>query len=223
MGLLIESFFNVSIFLQVAPLLLRGLVYTILLSLIIVPLGLLVGFMVAFCQTHGGTVVRTGLIVLVDLFRSLPPLVLLIFIYYGLPYLGIGLPALAAVCLALVLNASSYYAEIFRAGMESVPAGQREAARSSGLGAFQTSFYIVGPQAVRNVLPDLVGNALEIVKVTSYASVVAIPELVRAAIVGQSMTYNATPLIAAALLYLIVLWPFVRLLANLERKAMGSR
>lgn len=223
MELLIESFFNKSVFLDTISLLLQGLLYTFLLSLIIVPAGVVVGFLVAFLYGVANAWLRPLIILYIDFFRSIPPLVLLIFIYYGLPYAGLKLDALAAVCFALILNASSYYSEIFRAGMESVPRGQREAARSSGLGSFRTSVHIVAPQAVRNVFPDLVGNTLEVVKGTSYASVVAIPELVRTAIMAQSMTYNATPLIAATILYLIVLWPAVIALGRLERKSIGDR
>src|SRR5690606_12292628 len=149
----------------------------------------------------------------------LPPLVLLIFAYSGLPFFGIRLSPFTAVCLALILSMTSYFCEVFRAGLESVGTGQREAAASTGLGAATTMVYIVIPQAVRNVLPDLVSNIVEVVKLTSLASVVAIPELLYNADMARAATYNATPMVVAALIYLALLWPVVRMLSRLEHKA----
>jgi len=79
--------------------------------------------------------------------------------------------------------------------------------------------YVIVPQATRNVIPDLIGNTLEVVKLTSIASVVALPELLYAARQGQSITYNATPIVAAGVIYLICLWPVVRLLSRFEHKS----
>jgi polar amino acid transport system permease protein len=154
----------------------------------------------------------------VDLFRAFPPLVLLMFIAFGLPFTGLDLPAFAAVALAFFLNTSSYYGEIFRAGIESIPRGQFEAARSTGLSGTQTMAYVIVPQATRNVIPDLISNTLEVVKLTSIASVVALPELLYAARQAQSITYNATPIIAAGVIYLVCLWPLVRLLSRFEHR-----
>ena len=82
--------------------------------------------------------------------------------------------------------------------------------------------YVVLPQAIRTVLPDLVSNTLEVVKLTSLASVVALPELLRMARVAQGITYNPTPLVLAAVLYFVMLWPFVRLLSRMERRMLVS-
>lgn len=98
-----------------------------------------------------------------------------------------------------------------------------EAARSTGLTAAQTMRFVVLPQAVRNVLPDLISNTLEVVKLTSIASVVALPELLFQARQAQSVTYNASPILAAAIMYFILLWPVVRLLSRLENKQLAAR
>ena len=82
---------------------------------------------------------------------------------------------------------------------------------------------VILPQAVRNVLPDLIGNTLEVVKLTSIASVVALPELLYAARQAQAVTYNATPIIAAGIIYLVCLWPLVRLLSRFEHKQLAMR
>ena len=83
--------------------------------------------------------------------------------------------------------------------------------------------YVILPQAVRNVLPDLVSNTLEVVKLTSIASVVALPELLFQARQAQSVTYNPTPIVAAALAYFLLLWPVVRLVSRLENRAIAGR
>jgi len=167
--------------------------------------------------------VRWPLRIWVDTFRALPPLVLLIFIFAGLPFLGLEISAWSAVAIGFFLNTGAYYGEILRAGIESVPRGQVEAARSTGLTSAQTMRFIVLPQAVRNVLPDLISNTLEVVKLTSIASVVALPELLFQARQAQSVTYNASPIVAAAIIYFILLWPVVRLLSRLENKQLAAR
>jgi polar amino acid transport system permease protein len=167
--------------------------------------------------------VRWPLMAWVDFFRAFPPLVLLIFLYAGLPFVGLELGGFACVCIAFFLNNGAYYGEILRAGIESVPEGQSEAARSTGLGRFQTLLYVVLPQAVRNVLPDLLSNTLEVVKLTSLGSVVAMPELLFQARQAQSLTYNPTPIVLAAAVYFVMLWPLVRLLSRLENRALARR
>ncbi len=220
---ILETFFNVEILLKVLPFMMEGLGMTVVLCLITIPVGLAGGLAVAWLWSLNLRWLRVLLVVYVDFFRAFPPLVLLIFIYFGLPFVGIDLPAFIAVAIAFLLNASSYYGEIFRAGIESVPRGQLEAARSTGLTGFQTMRDVVLPQAVRNVLPDLIGNTLEVVKLTTIASVVALGELLHTARLAQSLVYNPTPIVAAALIYLVLLWPAVRFLSRLEHRHVASR
>jgi polar amino acid transport system permease protein len=94
-----------------------------------------------------------------------------------------------------------------------------EAARSTGLTRVQALRHVIVPQAARNVLPDLVGNGIEVVKLTTIASVVALPELLRVARDAQALVYNPSPIVLAALMYLALLWPMVRWLARLEHQA----
>jgi polar amino acid transport system permease protein len=162
--------------------------------------------------------VRWPTIAAIDFFRAVPPLVLLIFVYAGLPFAGLRLTPIQSVAIAFFLNTSSYYGEIFRAGLESVGHGQWEAARSTGLSARQTLTSVVLPQAIRNVLPDLLSNTVEAVKLTSIASVVALPELLYSADMARSLTYNASPLVMAGALYLALLWPLVRLISRFENR-----
>jgi polar amino acid transport system permease protein len=174
---LIHSFFNFEILSQAWPLLLAGFWMTVGLALLVVPLGLAGGLLVALASTSRHRLARWLVVIYVDFFRAFPPLVLLMFIAFGLPFLGFNPGAFIAVALSLLLNTSSYYGEIFRAGIES--------------------------------------------KLTSLASVVALPELLYAARQAQSLTYNATPIIAAGIIYLVCLWPLVRLLSRFEHRQIA--
>jgi len=218
MDLLAQQFFNVEIMRQAWPLISRGLWMTLAICAAVIPLGLAGGLGVALASQSRSALLRRAVGAGVTLFRALPPLVLLILIYAGLPFAGVRLSPFAAVCLAFLLNNASFYGEILRAGIESVGRGQMEAARSTGLRPAQAMIHVILPQAVRNVLPDLVSNTVEVVKLTSLASVVALPELLHSAEMARSVTYNTSPLVLAAGIYLMLLWPFVRLMSRLEHR-----
>jgi polar amino acid transport system permease protein len=222
MEAVIQSFFNVEIVRAAWPILLSGLWNTLLLSAAVVPLGLLGGLLLALLASVRNPWVRWPLIAWVDFFRAVPPLVLLIFLYAGLPFAGIEMGGFGCVAVAFFLNTGAYYGEILRAGIDSVPSGQAEAARSTGLSRGQTMAFVVLPQAVRNVLPDLLSNTLEVVKLTALGSVVAMPELLFQARQAQSLTYNATPIVAAAMIYFVLLWPIVRILSRLENRGLSA-
>jgi polar amino acid transport system permease protein len=213
-----QQFFNLAIMERALPLLLMGLRQTIVICLMVIPLGLAGGLAFALLSRASLSPVRWAAVVAIDFFRAVPPLVLLIFIYSGLPFAGLRPTPFAAVGIAFLLNTSSYYGEIYRAGIESIGLGQWDAARSTGLTVSQTLAYVVLPQAMRNVLPDLVSNTVEVVKLTSIASVVALPELLYSADMARSVTFNSSPLVLAAAIYLIMLWPIVRLVSRLERR-----
>jgi polar amino acid transport system permease protein len=223
METLTQVFFNTAIMAKVWPFLLQGFGTTLTLSALVIPLGLAGGLAVALASTHRSRLLRTAVVIYVDFFRAFPPLVLLIFIYFGFPFLSIDMPKLAAVALGFFLNTSSYYGEVFRAGIESISRGQMEAALSLGLTRRQAYRHIIVPQAVKNVLPDLVSNTLEVIKLTTLASVVALPELLNNARQAQALTYNPTPIVLAALMYLALLWPIVRLMSRLEHKHLATR
>jgi polar amino acid transport system permease protein len=224
MDAILHNFFNLDIYAQVFPYLLQGLWATVWLSLLVIPAGVVAGLGVALLSTQARSRgVRIAVALYVDLFRAFPPLVLLIFIYYGAPFIGLDLPKLAAVLIGFVLNNASYYGEVFRAGIDSIPKGQMEAAYSTGLTRAQALRYVVIPQATRNVMPDLIGNSIEVVKLTTLASVVALPELLRVSRDAQALLYNPSPIVLAALLYLALLWPLVRVVALLERRSRAAR
>lgn len=220
---LLENFANWDSLMRVYPLLLQGLIYTIWLSVVALPLGILLGLVIAVIYSFRNRWVNIGLLVYIDLFRSFPVVVLLILIFYGMPFLGLTLGGFTAAVAAIVLNNSGYYGEIFRAGILSVPPGQTEAARALGFKPLHVAFYIILPQAIRNVLAPLASNSLELVKTTPIAALVALPELLRSARVAQEQTYNPTPLMAAAVIFFVILYPFARWVARLERQALKAR
>jgi polar amino acid transport system permease protein len=221
--LFIDNFLNFDSLLQIYPLLLQGLALTILLAVVALPLSILWGLALAVTYSFSIRWLNRLLIVYIDLVRSFPVIVLLVIIFYGLPFLGLKLSGFSAAVLAIALNNSGYFGEIFRAGMEAVPRGQRDAAKALGLQNWQIIAWIILPQALRKALAPLASNSLELVKSTSVAAIVALPELLRSARVAQEQTYNPTPLIAAAAIYFVLLWPFARWVAVLERRAQLQR
>lgn len=223
MDLFLQNFANLDSLWKIWPLLAQGLSLTLLLSVVALPLGILSGLAVAIAYSFGNSLFRRLIIVMIDLLRSFPVLVLLVLIYYSLPFFGLSLPGFAAVVLALVINNTGYYGEIFRAGIESVSRSQHEAAAALGFHRFKAMVYIILPQAVRRVIAPLASNSLELVKMTSLASLVALPELLRSARVAQEQTYNPTPLTAAAVIFFVLLWPFSRWVSQMEKKALKER
>lgn len=218
MEAILQQFFNLGIMIKALPLVMTGLGMTLLICAVVIPLGAIGGLLAALGSVSPVRSLRWVSIGFVDLFRAIPPLVLLIFIYAGLPFAGLRLSPFTAVTIGFFLNNSAYFAEIFRAGLLSVHKGQTEAARSTGLSGGQTLIWVTLPQAVRNVLPDLLSNVVEIVKLTSLASVVSLGEMLHAAGLVRSLTYNASPLVMAAGIYLMLLWPLIRLIGRFERR-----
>src|SRR3989338_7865744 len=146
---MLQTFFNLEIVAAAWRIILAGLGNTVLLSLVVVPLGLLGGLGLALLAGVRRPWVRWPLMAWVDFFRAFPPLVLLIFLFAGLPFAGLELGGFACVCIAFFLNTGAYYGEILRAGIESVPAGQGEAGGPTGLSRLPAMGYIVLPPAER--------------------------------------------------------------------------
>ena len=217
------AFFSLDILRQAWPILLAGLTQTLLLSAIVVPLGLLGGVILALLSTVRHPWIAWPVMAWVDLFRALPPLVLLVFVYAGLPFAGLEVSAIGAVAIGFFLNTGAYYGEILRAGIESVPAGQVEAARSTGLSRGQAMAWVVLPQALRMTIPPLTNRTIAITKGTALGSVVAVPEILGAAQAGVSFSFNPTPLTLGALAYLVLFIPVVLLGRWIETRFAWKR
>ena len=211
-----ETFLNVDVFVRVLPLLLSGLWVTLELAAAAMLFGLPSGLLVAVIRLYAPAPLRIVATGFIDIFRAIPMLILLILLYYALPFMGVRLGSFAAATWALSLVLAAFSAEVFRAGISAIPLGQIEAARALGLHFGVILRQVVLPQAIRLVIPPLTSNCVGIVKETSLASVVALPELLKQGNDAQALTANPTPLIGVAAIYLLILWPMVRLLSRLE-------
>lgn len=214
---LTETFFNWSALVSSFPLLLSGLRVTLLLGVVSILAGLVLGLFVALVRIYAIRPASLAVKIYIDVFRSIPILVLLIVVYYALPFVGLRLTPFMSAATALTLVSGAYTAEIFRAGIEAIPRGQFEASQALGLGYRQMMVNVILPQAIRIVIPPLTNNCINVVKDTALASVVAMPDLLKQATQAQALEANPTPLIFAALMYIAILWPLVVLVGHLEK------
>jgi polar amino acid transport system permease protein len=222
---LIETFFNHEVLWSALPALLRGFLNTLLLGIMSIAIGVPAGMVVGVIRLYAPKPIRLLMIAYIDIMRAMPMLVMLILIYYALPFLGIRLSSWASAVLAFSIVMAAYSAEVFRSGIEGVPRGQFEAAAALGLPFLLTLRKVVLPQAIRIVIPPTTSNCVSMFKDTSLASTVALPELLKEASNAQALYANPSPLIGAALVYIVFLWPMVRLVSVLEKryKAEGHR
>jgi len=213
------AFFNVEVMVRTLPMLWRGLVNTLFLAVTAITIGLVVGVTLCLLRLYGPKVVRWIAVFIIDFYRAIPILVLLVVVYYALPFVGIRLNSFSAAAFVLSGVLAAFTAEVFRAGTESLPKGQFEAADALGLPFPVALWKVILPQAVRVAIPAQTSNSVAIAKDTSLASVVAMPDLLKQATDAQALTANPSPLIAAAIIYFVILWPAVRLVSWLERRA----
>ena len=216
---LLDTFFNGQVMLSAFPALMRGLLNTILLGLLAIGIGIPVGLVISLIRLYAPKPFRWLAIGYIDIVRAMPVLVVLILIYYALPFVGIRFSSWVSATLAFTFIMSAYSAEVFRSGIESIPHGQFEAAQALGLTFLKTLYKVILPQAVRVVIPPATSNCVSMFKDTSLASAVALPELLKEANDAQAFYANPSPLIAAALVYLAFLWPMVRLVGYLEKRS----
>jgi len=163
--------------------LLNGIYYTVLLSLCAIMISILIGLLITLPGLSKKRGVRGINRTYVELVRAVPILVLILWVYYGLPQLaGISITVFWAGVLALALSDSAFEAEIFRAGIQSIDKGQYEAAHSISLGYTDTMRYVILPQAIRRILPALGNQLVYMLKMSSLVSIIGLQELTRRAI-----------------------------------------
>ena len=199
--------------------LLRAVLVTISLAFLAEFFGIVLGLGLALLKISRSRLLSAPAQLYIDVFRGTPLLVQITIIYFTTASVGLRFTSLFfAGLVALSLNAAAYVAEIFRSGIQSIDRGQMEAGRASGLSYAKTMRYIIVPQAFRRVIPPLTNEFVMLIKDTSLVSVIGLAELLRAARVLQSETFNGTPLIAAALIYLAICLPLIYLANGLERR-----
>ncbi|WP_295839740.1 amino acid ABC transporter permease [uncultured Microbacterium sp.] len=211
-----RSFFDLDIAVQSFPSILAGLWVNIQVLIVAALAVALLGTTLAVLRSLRGPVffpLRALATVYTDLFRGIPLLIVLYLVGFGLPALGIfgRVPVVLWGTIAIVLTYSAYIAEVLRAGMEAVHPSQRVAARSMGLTHGQTLRIVVIPQGVRKVVPALMNDFVSMQKDVGLISVLGAVDAVRAAQISAAEFYNFTPYIVAALLFVAMALPMIRL------------
>ena len=216
-------FFNLQVIQKALPTLIEGFWTTLLLAVCAAIMSTIIGLLLAVFRSFNNAVLNVFIIGYVDFFRAMPIIVLMMLIYYALPFMGIRLSAIMSGILALGLNSSAYVSEIFRAGFLSIKKGQIEAAHALGLNGLQTMRLVILPQAFRVVIPPLVGNYVASAKDTALASSISIIELLKAGLSQKSLLANPSPLIFVTVLYLIMFVPLTQFSGYLEKRMKASQ
>lgn len=231
MGDFLHSFFDIHQILHVMPALLgEGLRNTLIIASLSLALGLVVGLILSMLLIAARWWIRAPARIYVDVFRGLPAIVTVSLIGIGLPSAGVkpfGQSPLGYAILAIGLINAAYIAEIFRSGIQSVPAGQAEAGRSLGMSHMTTLMLIVVPQGIRNVLPALANQFIIAVKESSLVYLLGLAvgerELYFIAQQAQSTTYNSSSFVAAGLVYIAFTVPLTHLVNWFDRRLREGR
>jgi len=207
----LDTFFNTTVILKYLPDIAHGFLITCVVALAVVISGLSLGLLLAFIRAYRIRPLNVVIVIFVDMLRALPPLVLILLLYFGLPNVGIVLSGFVVLWLVLTLVLAAFSEEIFWAGILSVKQGQWHAARSTGLSFTQTLASVIIPQAIRLTVPPLTNRTIAITKNTALGMVVGVGEILNQATTAQSFSGNASPLMAGAIAYLILFIPVVYL------------
>lgn len=203
---------KLSKYLGYVPLLAKGAVTTVQLSLIAMFFAVLMGLLLALMRLYGPWPVSASAAVYVEVIRGSPLLIQLFFIFYGLPTVGVKLQPFTAAVLGLAINYSAYEAEVYRAGIQAIPHSQLEAALALGMTRWQALRHIIIPQALRVVLPPTTNDFIALLKDSSLVSVITMVELTRVYGMLAASTYDYLGIgLLTALMYVLIGLPFVRL------------
>ena len=205
------------------PYLLEGAGLTVMISSVAMVLALVLGLALVAISQAPGPVARRLVAAYVEVFRNTPLLIQIFIVYFGLPQLGVKLSPFLSGLATLVLYAAAYNTEIFRAGLEAVPHGQFEAARSAGLGELQILRYVIMPQAVRICFPALGNNLVSLVKNSSLVSTIGMVELM---FVANDISFNNFRTFeiygTAAVMYVVIVLALTRLLRAAEGRLLRA-
>jgi polar amino acid transport system permease protein len=204
-----ETFLNAAVMAKYLPQIVAGFILTVQLALLVVITGIAAGLLLAMLRSLGVRVLNWLIIFIVDLFRALPPLVVIVLIYFGAPSIGFSPGTFETTWASLSLVLMAFAEEIFWAGITAVPKGQWEAARSTGLTFIQTLSWVVLPQALRLTIPPLTNRTIAITKGTALGSVIGLSEILSQASSAVSFSFNPSPLTLGAAAYLILFLPVV--------------
>lgn len=201
----ISDLFNAALAWENLPFILGGLSMTLVVSIISMIIGVIFGLVLALLRGSQRAILRWPARVYISFMRGTPMLVFLFLLYFGLPVIGIELSALNAACLGFGLNSAAYIAEINRSSLNSVDQGQWESAKALNLTYWTTLRKVILPQAVRIAIPPLTNVFMNLVKSTSLAAVITVPELFQKTQIVVGRTYDAmTMYILIAIIYWIL-------------------
>ena len=223
MDAILVNFFDLEVARRYLPDILSGVVVTLELAFLVVVSGLVLGLLLAVIRAFQIRPINFVLVLFVDVFRAVPPLVIMILAYFALPYAGVQFSGFVAAWLSLMLVLAAFAEEIYWAGILSVDKGQWEASRSTGLTFFDTLVHVVLLQAVRMTIPPLTNRTIAITKNTALASVVAVQEILSQAGAAQAFAANTTPLTMASIAYLLIFVPLVVLSRWVETRFAWKR
>ncbi|MDN5345921.1 polar amino acid ABC transporter permease [Petrotoga miotherma DSM 10691] len=210
---------DIQVIINSFPYLLKGTLVTLELTFFSLLIGFVMGIIISFGQLYGNKLVQFIFLIYERVFRSIPLLVILFLIFYGLPAIGIRLDPLIASILGLGLRSSAYQSQILRGAILSIPKGQLDAAYSIGMNKIQTFFYIIFPQAIRIALSGWTNEAAVVLKDTSLAYALGVVELLRQGTYIISVTNR--PLIVyliCGVIYFILTFSISRGLGRIEKK-----
>ncbi|MGE8686558.1 MAG: amino acid ABC transporter permease [Achromobacter sp.] len=204
--------------------LLAGAWSTVRMSLATIVLGFVLGAILAVLRTHGPNWARRAVTVYVDVIRNTPLVIQAFWLFFGLASLQIRVPAIAAAVIALTINVSAYTTEIMRAGIESIPRGQIEAASCLGMSRWKVLRLVILPQAVERMYPALASQFVLMMLATSIMSQISVEELTSAGYGVQSETFRGFEIyLVVAALYLVMSWLLRLLMAGLAQLAFSRR
>ena len=224
-----QTYLDFDYGLEVLPIVARGITTNIRLTIIASILITILALLLALARTSKAaalTPFRILATVYVDVFRGVPLLLVILLVGFGIPALGIkGLTGNVLILgtIAVVLTYSAYVAEVFRSGILSIHPSQRAAARSLGLTQAQAMRYVILPQAVKRVIPPLLNDLVALIKDTGLVSILGVIDAVRAAQIQTSKTFNYTPYIVAAILFLIITVPLTRFTDRALQKSIAEQ
>lgn len=186
--------------------LLKGLAVTLYISLVSIVLSFILGSVLGIIRYSKIKYISAAVGFVIDLVRNLPLLLIIFFTYFGMPKIGYRPSAVTSAIIAMTIFESSMLAEIVRSGIQSVSEGQMEGARSTGMSFVQALWYIILPQAYRHMIPTIIGQFVSLIKDTSLATIIVVPELMQHAqvIYGQNANYIVPMFAALTLLYFII-------------------
>ena len=203
---------------ELMPQLVQGFGTTLKIFILTLIMSIPLGLIIALGRISKLGFIRwiTGIYVLI--MRGTPPVLQIIFIFFGLPLLDIGISRFPAAILALVLNYGAYFAEIFRSGIQSIDKGQYEGAYVLGLSNKHIFFRIILPQAFMRILPPVSNEIITLVKDTALIYVVGLDELLKVGTIALNRTASLFPLVIVGAIYLLFIGLLTKILSNVEKK-----